>query len=59
MSNITISINEYINLLIDSHELAALNNGGVDNWIGYGDSLSDYAQDHGYDNWWEFVDSIS
>jgi hypothetical protein len=33
---------EYLNMLAANLELAALNQGGVDNWTWYGASLSDY-----------------
>ena len=37
---ITITKKEYLNLRIDSERLARLENGGVDNWDWYGDSLN-------------------
>ena len=33
---------QLISLLADYHKLTALENGGVDNWDWYGQSLSDY-----------------
>jgi len=35
MKTVTIPVEEYEDLLADSRVLAALQNGGVDNWEGY------------------------
>ena len=40
--NITISVNRYASLLRKEAKLQALDDGGVDNWDWYGESLSDY-----------------
>lgn len=39
-SNITITKERYLDLLICEMELSRLENGGVDNWAWYGDSLN-------------------
>lgn len=36
---------ELINLIEDQMILAALNQGGIDNWCGYSESLWDFAED--------------
>lgn len=45
--------------LIEADEkLAALEAGGVDNWSWYGDSLCDYLNEYGYEEFDEAVDRI-
>ena len=45
--------------LIEADEkLAALEAGGVDNWSWYGDSLSDFLNEYGYEDFDEVVDRI-
>ena len=39
--SITISKKLYYELMVDSEKLRRLENGGVDNWDWYGDSLND------------------
>lgn len=49
--NITISRNEFISLKKDSEKLRLLENGGVDNWEWYGESLwPDYSDGENYDD---------
>lgn len=38
--NITITKDEYVGLKISEERLSRLENGGVDNWIGYDESLN-------------------
>ena len=52
MKYVRISVAQLANLLRNNHELNALENWGVDNWIGYGDH-------HSEDNDWEDWDDIS
>ena len=42
---IVISKAEYIELVRDSHELNALNNGGVDNWEWHWESRKDHYEE--------------
>jgi hypothetical protein len=51
MKEITIPIKEYIDLLIDSEKLSRLEQGGVDNWEWYSDSLYKFNGD--LDEWIE------
>ena len=52
MTYVKIPVEKLARLLRRSHELAALESWGVDNWIGYGDH-------HSEDNEWEDWDNIS
>ena len=52
MKYVRISVPRLAELLRNSHELIALENWGVDNWIGYGDH-------HSEDNEWEDWDYLS
>jgi hypothetical protein len=52
MKYVRISVAQLANLLRNNHELNALENWGVDNWIGYGDH-------HSEDNEWEDWDDLS
>lgn len=52
MKYVRISVAQLANLLRNNHELNALENWGVDNWIGYGDH-------HSEDNDWEDWDDLS
>lgn len=52
MKYVRISVAQLANLLRNNHELNALENWGVDNWIGYGDH-------HSKDNDWEDWDDLS
>jgi hypothetical protein len=52
MKYVRISVAQLAELLRNNHELVALENWGVDNWIGYGDH-------HSEDNEWEDWDDLS
>lgn len=52
MRYVRISVPKLAELLRNNHELNALENWGVDNWIGYGDH-------HSEDNEWEDWDDLS
>lgn len=45
MDCVMITLNEYRDLLEGWHRLSALESGGVDNWEGYGWSLSIYCKE--------------
>lgn len=45
MRTVTISMQEYQDLLIDSEKLSRLKAGGVDNWEWYGESLNGFSDD--------------
>ena len=47
MKNYYICESELLELLAAYHQLAALENGGVDNWEWYGYSVADYLEAHG------------
>ena len=47
MKNYYICESELLELLTAYHKLAALENGGVDNWGWYGYSVMDYLEAHG------------
>jgi hypothetical protein len=42
-----VSESELIELIHDSMKLCALENGGVDNWVGYSDSICDFEEANG------------
>lgn len=46
---VTISKKEYDSLIKSQHILNALEQGGVDNWEWYGDSIRDYFKEHKLD----------
>lgn len=52
---VKISVDELKKLLIDSAKLVALENGGVDNWVWYSDSLKDLADLLGYESFEEYI----
>ena len=63
LNTIPIKENDYLvrefalkNMLSDSYKLCALENGGVDNWIGYSDSLNDYLKSVAPDKYITFED---
>lgn len=45
-------------LLMDSLKFSALDIGGVDNWIGYSDSLYNFLKDEEIDNYEKLVERI-
>lgn len=53
---VKISVDELKKLLIDSAKLVALENGGVDNWVWYSDSLKDLADLLGYESFKEYIE---
>lgn len=53
---VKISVDELKKLLIDSAKLVALENGGVDNWVWYSDSLKDLADLLGYESFEEYIE---
>ena len=60
METVTISKQEYKELLVDSLILSGLENGGVDNWEWYSESINDFLDEckitYGIENESEKVD---
>lgn len=48
--------NELKELLHDSLKLMALENGGVDNWEWYGDSLNDFLNSNGEEDFYKIAE---
>jgi len=42
---VTITKKEYESLLDSASKLTALENNGVDNWVGYGDAMTEYEEE--------------
>lgn len=42
---ITVSLDEYNKIMLDSIKLSYLENNGVDNWVGYEDAIAQFEQD--------------
>ena len=42
-----VSESELVELIHDSMKLCALENGGIDNWMWYGDSIQDFEKANG------------
>lgn len=57
-SFVRISIEKLKELLIDSNKLAALENGGVDNWSWYSDSLKDFAELYNCESFEEYIETL-
>ena len=55
---VKISVKELENLLEKAEILSALECGGVDNWVGYGEAFSNYLDFDGkYSHWDEFIEA--
>ena len=55
MKNYYICESELLELLTAYHRLAALEDGGVDNWGWYGHSIADYLEARGKENFEEIA----